>query len=348
MEQRRIGNWRVGAVAFGGMNLSHGYGAAVTPEHARDLVHAALEGGMTMFDTAALYGFGANERLLGPLLKAHRERIVLASKGGMAGVLGADGGMRRVIDGRPETLRRNCEDSLQRLGTEVIDLYYLHRWDQSVPIEESVGAMARLVQEGKVRALGLSEVGAETLRRAHREHPITALQSEYSLWTRNAELGTLQACQELGIAYVAFSPVGRGYLSGKLTDTARLQAGDMRCTMPRFQPENYARNLQLLQPMREVAAQAGCTLAELALAWVLHQGMHVVALPGTTQWAHLQENLRASAVQLTPQMLQSLHAIFAPEAVAGDRYPLQAQSEVDTEKFVFEQTGRQAAASAPC
>lgn len=339
MQQRRIGPWNVFSVAFGGMNLSHGYGAAVSTEQAGRLISAALDGGMTLFDTAALYGFGANERLLGPWLKAHRDRIVLASKCGMAGVQGEDGVMRRVIDGRPATLRRNCEDSLQRLGTEVIDLYYLHRWDKRVPIEESVGEMARLVQEGKVRALGLSEVGVQTLRRAHREHPIAALQSEYSLWTRNAELGTLQACQELGIAYVAFSPVGRGFLSGKLTDVGALNKGDMRCSMPRFQADHYARNLQLLESMRAVAAQAGCTLAELAVAWVLHQGAHVIALPGTTQLAHLQENLRAATVHLTPEMLQRLDAIFQPAAIVGDRYPLQGQSEVDTEKYAFEHPG---------
>lgn len=344
MQQRRLGDWQVGAVAFGGMNLSHGYGAAVSVEQASDLVNAALEGGMTLFDTAALYGFGANERLLGPLLKTHRDRIVLASKCGMAGVSGADGVIRRVIDGRPATLRRNCEDSLQRLGTDVIDLYYLHRWDKNVPIEESVGEMARLVQEGKVRALGLSEVGEQALRRAHCEHPITALQSEYSLWTRNAELGTLQACQELGIAYVAFSPVGRGFLSGKLSDVSVLSPGDMRCAMPRFQPENYVRNLQLLEPMRDIAAQAGCSLVELALAWVLHQGAHVIALPGTTKMAHLQENLRAAQLVLTPTVLQHLSAIFTPEAIVGDRYAVQAQSEVDTEKFAFEHTGLAASA----
>lgn len=339
MQQRRIGPWNVYPVAFGGMNLSHGYGAAVPQAQAASLVAAALEGGMQLFDTAALYGFGANESLLGPLLRPHRERIVLASKGGMAGVCGEDGVVRRVIDGRPETLRRNCEDSLRRLGTEVIDLYYLHRWDPRVPIEESVGEMARLLQEGKVRALGLSEVSVATLRRAHAEHPIAALQSEYSLWTRNAELGTLQTCQELGIAYVAFSPVGRAFLSGKLTDVSQLSRTDMRRSMPRFTPEHYARNLQLLAPMQAVAEQAGCTLAELAIAWVLHQGEQVIALPGTTQLAHLHEHLRAAQVGLSAEMLQRLGAVFAPQAIAGDRYALQGQREVDTEKFTFEQSG---------
>ena len=339
MQKRRLGDWSVAPVAFGGMNLSQAYGTATPKEQAQAVVHRALDLGMDLFDTAALYGFGANEELLGPLLKPHRHRLVLASKGGMAGVRGDDGVMRRVIDGRPSTLRRNCEDSLRRLGTDVIDLYYLHRWDRKVPIEESVGEMARLVQEGKVRALGLSEVGVETLQRAHREHPITALQSEYSLWSRNAELGTLQACQALGIAYVAFSPMGRAFLSGKLCDVSTLVSNDIRVPMPRFQADNYARNLQLLAPMREVAEQARCTLAELAIAWVLHQGSQVIALPGTTKLPHLEENFRAAEVVLSAEMLQRLAQIFAPQAIAGDRYPLQGQSEVDTEKFAFERTG---------
>lgn len=343
MQTRSIGAWQVNPVAFGGMNLSHAYGPATPTEQATALVHHALDQGMNLFDTAALYGFGANESLLGLLLKPHRDRIVFASKCGMAGVQGADGVMRRVIDGRPATLRRNCEDSLRRLGTDVIDLYYLHRWDKQVPIEDSVGEMARLAQEGKVRALGLSEVGADALRRAHAVHPIAALQSEYSLWSRNAELGTLQACAELGVAYVAFSPMARGYLSGKLTDVSSLAAGDIRLSMPRFQSENYAHNLQLLTPMHAVAREAGCTLAELAMAWVLHQGTHVVALPGTTKVQHLDENLRGADVVLTPAMLATLDTLFAPTAIVGDRYAPQGQSEVDTEKFAFEQTGQVAA-----
>lgn len=322
------------------MNFCHGYGSGATPQQAQAVLHAALEAGVTLFDTAALYGFGASESLVGPILQPHRDRIVLASKGGMAGVYGADGVQRRVIDGSPQALRQNCEDSLRRLGTDVIDLYYLHRWDPRVPIEESVGAMARLVQEGKVRALGLSEVGVDTLRRAHREHPIAALQSEYSLWTRNAELGTLAACRELGIAYVAFSPLGRGFLPGQLQDVTQLLPSDMRSSMPRFAPETYARNLQLLAPMQVLAAQAGCTLAELAIAWVLHQGEHVVALPGTTRVDHLLEDVRGGSIQLSPTVLAGLDALFLPQAIAGDRYGLQAQREVDTEKYAFEQTGR--------
>ena len=336
MEKRTIGPFTVANVALGCMNFCHAYGNPVSTEQAHAVLHAALEAGVTLFDTAALYGFGASESLVGPVLKPHRNHITLASKGGMAGGRGDDGVMRRVIDGHPRTLRKNCEDSLQRLGTDVIDLYYLHRWDQRVPIEESVGEMARLQEEGKIRALGLSEVGADALRRAHREHPIAALQSEYSLWSRNAELGTLAACQELGIAYVAFSPMGRAFLSGKLQQVDGLVQGDIRASMPRFQPEAYARNLQLLAPMQAIAERTGCTLAELAIAWVLNQGEHVIALPGTTSVAHLHENLRGGAIQLDAAVLAELDDLFQPEGIVGDRYALAAQREVDTEKYAFE------------
>ncbi|MCT9812168.1 aldo/keto reductase [Acidovorax sp. Be4] len=332
MQTRKIGSFDVTSVGLGCMNLNHAYGTPPSAEQGRELLAHALDRGVTLFDTAALYGFGANESLVGPVLAPHRDRITLCSKGGMAGVVGDDGVTRRVIDGRPATLRRNCEDSLKRLGTDVIDLYYLHRWDKSVPIEESVGEMGRLLQEGKVRALGLSEVSVETLDRAHREHPITALQSEYSLWSRNAELGTLQRCAELGIAYVAFSPLGRGFLGGIL-DAATLGEKDVRSAMPRFSAENYARNVRLLAPMREIAEQADCSLATLAIAWVLRQGEHVIALPGTTQRKHLDEDLRGASVKLTAEQLEALDRLFQPSAIAGHRYALQGQKEVDTEEF---------------
>lgn len=337
MQKRPVGPFSVANVALGCMNFCHAYGNPVAAEQSHQVLHAALDAGVTMFDTAALYGFGASESLVGPVLKPHRNHITLASKGGMAGVRGDDGVVRRVIDGRPETLRKNCEDSLQRLGTDVIDLYYLHRWDQNVPIEESVGEMARLKEEGKIRVLGLSEVGVDALRRAHQEHPIAALQSEYSLWSRNAELGTLAACKELGIAYVAFSPVGRAFLTGKLQQVDDLVQGDIRASMPRFAPTAYAQNLRLLAPMQAVADKVGCTLAELAIAWVLHQGEHVIALPGTTKIQHLHEDVRGGSIQLSAQVLAELDAIFEPSAVVGDRYALQGQREVNTEKFEFEQ-----------
>jgi aryl-alcohol dehydrogenase-like predicted oxidoreductase len=289
---------------------------------------------VTLFDTAALYGFGANETLVGRVLRAHRDRIVLCSKGGMAGVDFPEG-TKRVIDGRPEAIRRNAEDSLRRLGVEVIDLYYLHRWHKAVPIEESIGEMSRLVAEGKVRALGLSEVSAATLRRAHAVHPIAAVQSEYSLWSRNAEIAVLGACAELGTAYVAFSPVARAFLTGKLHDVALLDAKDIRRGMPRFTADNYAANLRLLEPYAALAAEAGCSMAQLAIAWLLARAPHLIVLPGTTRIEHLHENLGGAGVSLTPSLISRLDALFSPEAIHGRRYNAQSQSEVDTETYSF-------------
>lgn len=332
MNTRRIGPFEVSAIGLGCMNLSHAYGAPPPPEAAEQLLHRALEQGVTMFDTAALYGFGANETLVGRVLKTHRDRFVLASKGGMAGVA-FDDGIKRVIDGSPQAIRRNCEDSLKRLQVDVIDLFYLHRWDKTVPIEDSVGAMAELVREGKVRALGLSEVSADTLRRAHAVHPIVAVQSEYSLWSRNVEIGVLQACREIGAALVAFSPTARAFLTGALRDVATLDAKDIRRGMPRFYPENYARNLQLLDGYAAIARAAGCSLAQLAIAWVLSRGDHVVALPGTTRLAHLEENLAADAVALSADTLRRLDATINRHTVAGARYNPSTQAEIDTEEF---------------
>jgi aryl-alcohol dehydrogenase-like predicted oxidoreductase len=329
---RRIGPFTVPPVGLGCMNLSHAYGTPPPPEEAERLLLAALDAGVTLFDTAALYGFGANETLVGRVLAPHRARIVLCTKGGMAGVQG-EGGMRRVIDGRPEAIRRNCEDSLARLGTEVIDLYYLHRWDRAVPIEDSVGEMARLVAQGKVRALGLSEVSAATLRRAQAVHPIAALQTEYSLWTRNAEIAVLQACRETGTAFVAFSPVARGFLTDALPDPTALDAGDIRRTMPRFAAPHWPRNLALRDALRPLAREAGLTLAQLAIAWVLARGEHVLAIPGTTSETHLHENLGAGAARLAPELVARLDALMPPSAVAGERYSEQGTREVDTERW---------------
>ena len=212
MKNRRIASFNVSAIGLGCMNLSHAYGAPVARDQAERVLLAALDQGVTLFDTAALYGFGVNETLLGQVLKSHRQKFTLASKCGMQGVDPGDGKPVRVIDGRPETLRKTCEDALRRLQTEVIDLYYLHRWDKKVPIEDSVEALSDLVRQGKIQTIGLSEVSAQTLRKAHAEHPIAALQTEYSLWTRNPEIAVLQACKELGVTFVAFSPVARGFL----------------------------------------------------------------------------------------------------------------------------------------
>ncbi len=332
MQTRKLGPFQVSALGLGCMSLSYAYGVPPAFDAAERVLLAALDNGVTLFDTAALYGFGANEDLLGKVLKPHRQRFTLASKGGLAGVTFPDG-IKRVIDGRPETLRKNCEDSLRRLQTDVIDLYYLHRFDKKVPIEDSVGEMSRLVEEGKVRTLGLSEVSASTLRRAHAVHPITALQTEYSLWARNPEIAVLQACRELGVAFVAFSPVARGFLTGKLTDVATLEAKDIRHTMPRFHPANYAANLQLLPAYQAIAAQAGCTPAQLALAWLLHKGDDIIPIPGTTKVAHLSEDLAAVEVKLSPATITQVEALINQTTVVGPRYSAQSQSEVDTEMF---------------
>lgn len=331
--QRRLGPFTVNPLGLGCMNLSHAYGTPPSPAEGEALLHRALDLGVDLFDTAALYGFGANERLVGRVLKAHRARLTLCSKGGMAGVVGDDSVPRRVIDGRPEAIRRHCEDSLQRLGTEHIDLYYLHRWDKKIPIEDSVGEMARLVAEGKVGALGLSEVSAAQIRRAHAVHPIVAVQTEYSLWTRNPEIAVLDTCRDIGAAFVAFSPLARAFLTDTLHDVATLAEKDIRRTMPRFQAEAYARNLQLLPPYVALAREWGCTPAQLALAWVLARGEHVVAIPGTSSIAHLEENMGALGVTLNAEQVARLDALIHRGVVTGPRYNPAAQGDVDTEDF---------------
>ena len=335
MKQRQLGPFTVSAIGLGCMNLSHAYGAPVSAEQGEKVLLAALDAGVTMFDTAALYGFGANETLVGKVLKSHRSQFTLASKCGMQGVdLNGDGKPVRVIDGRPATIKQTCEDALRRLQTDVIDLYYLHRWDKQVPIEESVGAMADLVRQGKIRAIGLSEVSASTLRKAHAEHPIAAVQTEYSLWTRNPEIAVLQACQDLGAAFVAFSPVARGFLCGSPIDLTQLDAKDIRRSMPRFAPEHAARNHKLLAPYQALANQVGCTPAQLALAWLLHKAPHIIPIPGTTSVAHLRDDLAADQISLSPETLAALEDLINERSVSGNRYNAQANSEVDTEVFV--------------
>ena len=331
MQQRSLGPFRVSAIGLGCMNICHAYGPPVDDAQVERLLLTALDHGVTHFDTAALYGFGASERAVGRVLSAHRSRFTLASKCGMQGVdLKGDGQLVRVIDGRPETLRATCESALQRLRTDVIDLYYLHRWDRQVPIEDSVGALADLVRAGKIRAIGLSEVSAPTLRRAHAVHPIAALQTEYSLWTRNPEIAVLQACRELGVSFVAFSPVGRGFLAGPL-EPAGFGAKDIRRSMPRFQGDHWTANQTLLSGFRGLADEVGCTPAQLAIAWLLHRGDDILPIPGTARVDHLLENLGADTVVLGAGHMARLERLFGPGAVSGDRYGEQARSEVDTE-----------------
>ncbi len=334
MKTRQLGPFTVSEIGLGCMNLSHAYGAPVSSEQGERVLLAALDAGVTLFDTATLYGFGANETLVGRVMKPHRNKFTLASKCGMSGVdIAGDGKLVRVIDGRPETIFKSCEASLRRLQTDVIDLYYLHRWDKKVPIEDSVGALADLVKKGHIRSIGLSEVSATTLRKAHAVHPIAAVQTEYSLWTRNPEIAVLEACRELGAAFVAFSPVARGYLCGDPIDVSALDAKDIRRAMPRFSEENYAANLQLLPAYHALAKEAGCSPAQLALAWLLQKAPHIIPIPGTTSVDHLLDDLGAANVKLEPALTAKAEKLINQHTVTGPRYNPQGTSEVDTEVF---------------
>ena len=334
LPSRKLGPFDVSAIGLGCMNLSHAYGPPVSAEQGERVLLAALDAGVTLFDTATLYGFGANETLVGKVLKPHRHKFILASKCGMQGVdVANDGKLVRVIDGKPATLQKTLEDSLRRLQTDVIDLYYLHRWDKNVPIEDSVGAMADMVKKGHIRSIGLSEVSAATLRKAHAVYPIAAVQTEYSLWTRNPEIAVLQACQELGTAFVAFSPVARGFLCGTPIDVAALGAKDIRRAMPRFMPENFAANQKLLPAYHAIAQDAGCSPSQLALAWLLHKAPHIIPIPGTTSVAHLLDDLGAVHVTLSRQTIDQLDSLINQHSVQGARYNTQSASEVDTENF---------------
>lgn len=326
---RQIGEFRMAPIGLGCMSLSYAYGQPAPPEAARALLQRAIDLGVDHLDTAALYGYGANEELVGSVVRPHRSKIFLASKCGI--FRNADG--KREINGRPDVLKRTCEDSLRRLGTEVIDLYYLHRWDKKIPVEESVGALGDLLRQGKIRGIGLSEVSAETLRRAHAEHPIAAVQSEYSLWSRNPEIRVLEECRRLNVAFVAFSPLARGFLTGRLRDPSTLTPNDIRRQMPRFEAHNYAVNLKLLNEYASIADQVGCSQAQLALAWLLTRGEHVLPLFGTTRIEHLEENLGATAVTLSEPTLARLDALINQHTVVGVRYADGTQAEVDTEMF---------------
>ena len=333
MKNRKLGQFQVSEIGLGCMNLSHAYGMPVSEAQAEKVLLTALDAGVTFFDTAALYGFSANETLVGKILKSHRQKFTLASKCGMTGVdVNGDGKLVRVIDGRPETIRKTCEEALKRLQTDVIDLYYLHRWDKKVPIEDSVGALSDLVRQGKIQSIGLSEVSANTLRKAHAVHPITAVQTEYSLWTRNPEIAVLKACEELGTTFVAFSPVARGFLCGPL-DIESLDAKDIRKSMPRFTAENYAANFKLFAPYQNLANEVGCSPAQLALSWLLHKAPHIIPIPGTTSVSHLLNDVGAADIKLTADLIGKLEALINEKTVQGNRYNAQANSEVDTEVF---------------
>jgi aryl-alcohol dehydrogenase-like predicted oxidoreductase len=317
MEQRNLGSQglAVSALGLGCMGMSQAYGPADEDESVATL-QRAVELGVTLFDTANAYGLGHNERLVGRVLADHRGQVRLATKFGIAGL--RDG--RMVVDGRPEYAKTCCEESLQRLGMETIDLYYLHRVDQTVPIEETIGAMAELVAAGKVRYLGLSEASAATIRRAHATHPITALQSEWSLFNREPEETVLPTLRELGIGFVSFSPLGRGFLTGGITTADDFGPGDLRRTNPRFQGENFTGNLQLIDRVKQMAADNGCTPGQLALAWLVAQGSDVVPIPGTKRRRYLDENVGALGVTLTADELARIDELLPVGAAIGPRY----------------------------
>jgi len=325
---RKLGLGSVPPVGLGCMNLSHAYGTPPAAEVGIAVLHKALDLGVVHFDSAALYGFGRNETLVGPVLKLHRDNIFLVSKGGMKGLDG-----KRVIDGRPEALLKDIEDSLQRLQTDVLDLYYLHRWDKNVPIEDSVGALGQLVESGKVKAIGLSEVSADTLMKAHAVHPISAVQSEYSLWSRNVEIAVLDACKEIGSAFVAFSPLARGFLTDVDIVPGNFAEKDIRRRMPRFQAPHFAKNIRLLPQYRQIAKDAGCTPAQLALAWLLHREPHIHVIPGTTSVQHLEENVKAAEISLDEQTIRALDELINPTTISGPRYNATTQTEIDTEEY---------------
>ena len=329
MKTRKLGPFDVSEIGLGCMSLSHAYGAPPPRPQAERVLLEALDEGYTFFDTAAVYGLGHNETLVGEVLGPHRDKIVLASKCGITDATAT----QRGIDGRPETIKAVCEVSLKRLKTDVIDLYYLHRWDRSVPIEDSVGALADLVAAGKIRSIGLSEVSAPTLRRAHATHPIAALQTEYSPWTRNPEIAVLDACRELGVCFVAFSPVGRGFLAGGVRDPARLEDGDFRKSMPRFQGEAFAANLELFEEFEILAAEAGCTPAQLCLAWLLHKDPNIVPIPGTTNPNHMSEDAGAANVRLSAEIMRRVDEMVNADTVVGSRYAPAMQASVDTERM---------------
>lgn len=323
MKTRQLGFLSVSTLGLGCMGMSHAYSPTFDEVSSTATLHRAVELGVTLFDTAEVYGPYTNEILVGKALKPFRDKVQIATKFGFRIDPTKPAAQMMVgTDGRPENVRAVAEASLKRLDTEVIDLYYQHRVDPAVPIEETVGAMAELVHAGKVKALGLSEASAETIRRAHAVHPIAAIQSEYSLWTRDPEEnGVLETCRELGIGFVPFSPLGRGVLTGGLKKLDGLADDDFRRSLPRFQAENFDANLALIALLEEMAAKKGVTAGQLALAWVLAQGDFIVPIPGTTKIANLESNVAAADIVLTRDEVASLGVLLSPAKVAGGRYP---------------------------